>query len=86
MIPSVAIHDPALTPQPLGGESIANVCLRVDRVIEHLCENCSGLRVVVVCHGGIIKSFRALIERVRQTDYKTVSELPACLPDVSRIS
>ncbi|CBZ50663.1 putative phosphoglycerate mutase [Neospora caninum Liverpool] len=28
----------------------------------------AGLRVIIVCHGGVIKSFRALIERVRPTE------------------
>lgn len=40
--------------QPSGGESIANLCLRVDRVLENFGENCSGLRVIVVCHGGML--------------------------------
>nr|PIL97537.1 phosphoglycerate mutase family protein [Toxoplasma gondii COUG] len=57
--------------QPSGGESIANLCLRVDRVMENLCESCSGLRVIIVCHGGVIKSFRALIERVRPTESRS---------------
>lgn len=54
--------------QPSGGESIANLCLRVDRVMENLAESCSGLRVIIVCHGGVIKSFRALIERLRPAE------------------
>eukprot|EP00919_Chromeraceae_sp_WS-2016_P074129 GHVR01175376.1.p1 GENE.GHVR01175376.1~~GHVR01175376.1.p1 ORF type:complete len:542 (-),score=50.72 GHVR01175376.1:83-1708(-) len=58
----------ALYWQPPGGESIANLCLRVDRVIENLRENCGGLKVLLVCHGGVIKAFRALIERVRQSE------------------
>lgn len=64
--------------QPSGGESIANLCLRVDRVLENLGENCSGLRVIVVCHGGVIKSFRALIERVRSTEYRSHDKIHNC--------
>ncbi|PHJ22179.1 phosphoglycerate mutase family protein, partial [Cystoisospora suis] len=62
--------------QPSGGESIANLCLRVDRVMENLCESCSGLRVIIVCHGGVIKSFRALIERVRPTESRGSATAP----------
>uniref|UniRef100_A0A0G4I7I0 phosphoglycerate mutase (2,3-diphosphoglycerate-dependent) n=1 Tax=Chromera velia CCMP2878 TaxID=1169474 RepID=A0A0G4I7I0_9ALVE len=58
----------ALYWQPPGGESIANLCLRIDRVIDAMRENCSGLRVIIVCHGGVIKAFRALIERVKQRE------------------
>jgi len=57
--------------QPTGGESIANCCMRVDSVIRHLQKSShSGLRVILVCHGGIIKAFRALIERRRQVDFQ----------------
>ncbi|EER08987.1 2,3-bisphosphoglycerate-dependent phosphoglycerate mutase, putative [Perkinsus marinus ATCC 50983] len=52
--------------QPSGGESIANLCLRVESVIKHLQKGSAGLRVIIVCHGGVIKAFRALVERKRQ--------------------
>ncbi|KAF4665022.1 hypothetical protein FOL46_003907 [Perkinsus olseni] len=55
--------------QPSGGESIANLCLRVESVIKHLQKGSAGLRVIIVCHGGVIKAFRALVERKRQTDF-----------------
>ncbi|KAF8822330.1 phosphoglycerate mutase family protein [Cardiosporidium cionae] len=64
--------------QPSGGESIANLCLRVDRVMEILCENCSGLRVIIVCHGGVMKSFRALIERRHNRGFSIRDKIHNC--------
>ncbi|KAH0488338.1 MAG: hypothetical protein KVP17_002891 [Porospora cf. gigantea B] len=64
--------------QPSGGESIANLCLRVDRVLENLAEGASGLRVIIVCHGGVIKAFRALIERIRSSDYSKTEKVLNC--------
>lgn len=52
---------------PPGGESIANACIRVDKFLESLASNSSGLRVVVVCHGNIMKCFRVRLERMTQT-------------------
>lgn len=51
--------------QPSGGESLANLCLRIERVLDNLSQNCGGLKVIIVCHGGVIKSFRALLESER---------------------
>jgi len=54
---------------PAGGESIANSCLRVDRVLEQLRDSCSGFRVILVCHGNIMTAFRIRIERISQADF-----------------
>lgn len=51
---------------PPGGESMAQACIRVDRFLESLMETASGLRVVVVCHGNIMKCFRVRLERMTQ--------------------
>lgn len=55
--------------QPLGGESIANMCLRVDRFLNSIWDECTGLRVLVVCHGNIIEGFRLVLERMTQHHY-----------------
>ncbi|OII78273.1 phosphoglycerate mutase family protein [Cryptosporidium andersoni] len=64
--------------QPSGGESLANLCLRTERVLENLSQNCAGLRVIIVCHGGVIKSFRALLERDRNDKNSKMSKINNC--------
>jgi len=51
---------------PAGGESIANSCLRVDRVLTSLRESCAGFKVVLVCHGNIMCAFRIRLEKISQ--------------------
>lgn len=58
--------------QPSGGESIANLCLRVERVLSNLADTHPGQRVVIVTHGGVIKAIRALIEQSRGTDFHSL--------------
>eukprot|EP00029_Vermamoeba_vermiformis_P012741 TRINITY_DN7702_c0_g1_i1.p1 TRINITY_DN7702_c0_g1~~TRINITY_DN7702_c0_g1_i1.p1 ORF type:complete len:299 (-),score=101.36 TRINITY_DN7702_c0_g1_i1:13-909(-) len=55
-----------------GGESLANACLRVDRVLTQLREGCSGFRVVLVCHGNIMLAFRIRLERMKQSTFRTL--------------
>ena len=55
--------------EPPGGESLANMCLRIDRFLQVLEEECSGLRVLVVCHGNIMEGFRLRLESLTQRDY-----------------
>jgi len=54
---------------PPGGESIANCCLRVERWLHDLRVNCSGFRVIAVCHGNILKSLRIRIEKMNQENW-----------------
>jgi len=55
--------------QPPGGESIANVCLRVERWLSDLKRTSSGMRVLCVCHGNILKALRIRIEKLKQQDW-----------------
>lgn len=55
--------------QPPGGESIANVCLRVERWLSDLKRQSSGMRVVCVCHGNILKALRIRIEKIKQSQW-----------------
>jgi len=58
---------------PPGGESIANACLRVDRIVHMWQSSCSGQRVICVCHGNIIMGFRVRFERMSQSRYQEIS-------------
>ena len=39
---------------------------RVERFLDQLEKSCSGLRVIVVCHGNIMEGFRILLEKLTQ--------------------
>ncbi len=54
---------------PPNGESLAQLCLRIDRVLHTLHRECGQMRVIVVCHGEVMKAFRVRLERMTQKDY-----------------
>lgn len=54
---------------PPNGESMAQVCLRIDRVIQTLHRECSDKNVIIVCHGEIMWGFRIRLERMSQAIY-----------------
>ncbi len=49
---------------PPNGESVAQLCLRVDRVLQTLHRECEGMRVIIVCHGMVMWAFRIRLERL----------------------
>ncbi|MBU0531673.1 MAG: phosphoglycerate mutase family protein [Candidatus Uhrbacteria bacterium] len=49
---------------PPDGESIADLCLRIDRVISTLAREAEKDRAVVVCHGEVMWAFRIILERL----------------------
>ncbi|MFA6588605.1 MAG: histidine phosphatase family protein [Patescibacteria group bacterium] len=51
---------------PAGGESLAQACLRIDRVLTTLHRECSNKRVIIVNHGEIMWAFRVRLERMTQ--------------------
>lgn len=55
--------------RPPGGESLAEVSLRVDRVLDTLRRARTPERVIVVCHGEVMRAFRVRIERIPQHRY-----------------
>lgn len=61
---------------PPGGESVANACLRVGRVLSELRNECSGFKVVCVCHGNIMWGFRLLIEHMNQEKFRALNSNP----------
>lgn len=54
---------------PPNGESIAQLCLRIDRFLDTLHRECAGQRVVVVCHGEVMWAFRVRLERLTSQTY-----------------
>jgi len=56
---------------PPNGESIAEVCARVDRVLDTLHREAHGFqRAVLVCHGEVMWAFRVRLERLSEREYK----------------
>jgi NAD+ kinase len=49
---------------PPNGESMAQLCLRIDRVLQTLHRECSEKRVIIVCHGLVMWAFMIRIERL----------------------
>ncbi|PIQ91371.1 MAG: hypothetical protein COV70_04005 [Parcubacteria group bacterium CG11_big_fil_rev_8_21_14_0_20_39_22] len=58
--------------KPPNGESFAELCLRLDRVLFTLHRECSEMKVVIVCHGEVMRAFRVLIERMSQQKFKQI--------------
>ncbi len=54
---------------PPGGESMAQLCLRIDRIFNTLHRECDGKNVVIVCHGDVMWAFRVRLERMSQSLY-----------------
>lgn len=54
---------------PAGGESIAQLCLRIDRVIDTLHRECDREDVIIVCHGEVMWAFRIRLERMMSERY-----------------
>ena len=50
--------------RPPQGESIADVCLRVKIVLDTLSRECNGKKVIIVCHGHVMRVFRIILERM----------------------
>jgi NAD+ kinase len=56
--------------RPPRGESMAELCLRVDRVLDTLHRECSKMRVIIVCHGEVMWAFRVRLERMSQQRFR----------------
>jgi len=62
--------------QPPGGESIANLALRVDRWLSQLRSQFSGFRALAVVHGTTLKAARLRIERLKQEEWHKLDTDP----------
>lgn len=54
---------------PPNGESLAQLCLRIDRVLHTLHRECSQKRVIIVAHGMVMWAFMVRIERLTPTQF-----------------
>jgi len=64
----------------VGGESYADLTLRLRAFLHHLQESAAGLRVLVVCHAHVIRAFRALLEDVKAPEFQSIMDwkIPNC--------
>jgi broad specificity phosphatase PhoE len=62
-------HIDAFYGAPPCGESIANLCLRVDRILDTLHREYAGKNVLIVCHGELMWGFRVRLERMLEDDF-----------------
>ncbi|HVM14463.1 MAG TPA: histidine phosphatase family protein [Egibacteraceae bacterium] len=56
--------------RPPDGESLAEVCLRVERVVERLRRECAGQRCVVVTHEDVMWAARFVLEGLTQERWR----------------
>lgn len=68
---------------PPNGESFAQLCLRIDRMLNTLHRECGDKRVLIVCHGEVMWAFRVRMERMSQIRFK---ELHLSKRDEDRIN
>lgn len=62
--------DPFLSYPAGGGESIPLLCLRLKTdILEHLARECSDKRVIIVCHGHVMRAFQLEIENLGHDDF-----------------
>lgn len=59
--------------RPPNGETFAQLCLRVDRVFHTLHRKCSDKRVIIVCHGEVMRAFQIRIERMSQARFRELT-------------
>jgi NAD+ kinase len=59
--------------RPPNGESFAQLCLRVDRTLQTLHRECEKKRVLIVCHGEVMRAFQVRLERMSQVRFKELT-------------
>lgn len=59
--------------RPPNGETFTDLCLRVDRVLNTLHRECGDMRVIIVCHGEVIRAFQVRLERMSQSKFRTLA-------------
>mmetsp|Transcript_66013 Transcript_66013/g.123098 ORF Transcript_66013/g.123098 Transcript_66013/m.123098 type:complete len:289 (+) Transcript_66013:74-940(+) len=64
----------------VGGESFADLTLRLRSFLDHLRETATGLRVLVVCHAHVIRGMKALLEDTKGPEFDELLkwEIPNC--------
>lgn len=59
---------------PPGGESLAAVAQRADRLLDALHRECAGKKAIVVCHGEVMWAMRTRLERMPQDTFHELQE------------
>lgn len=60
--------------KPPNGECIAELCLRVDRILDTLHRECDGKNVLIVAHGEVMWAFRVRLERISPREYHLLDQ------------
>ena len=55
---------------PIGGETLTSLCIRLRIIIDTLHRECSTDDVIIVCHGEVMWGFRIILERMTQERFK----------------
>lgn len=55
---------------PPNGESFMTLCLRIDRMLQTLHRECGDKRVIMVCHGEVMRAFQVRLERLSQARFR----------------
>lgn len=63
--------------KPPEGESLAEMSLRLDRVLDTFARENSDGRVLMVCHGEVMKMLRVRLERIPQHQFEHATRRPA---------
>lgn len=59
---------------PPRGESMFQLCQRLEKVLETLHRECSNGRIIMVCHGEVMWGFRVILERIPPDKYVKLDE------------
>lgn len=59
--------------KPPNGESFVDLCLRIDRVLQTLHRECGDKKVLIVCHGEVMRAFQVRLERMSQARFKQLT-------------
>lgn len=59
---------------PSGGESLADVLMRVDLILTYLHGRYHGRKVLMVCHGELMWAFRLRFEKLNQIQYRDMAD------------
>ncbi|MBX4205044.1 MAG: histidine phosphatase family protein [Candidatus Doudnabacteria bacterium] len=54
---------------PPNGESVAQLCLRIDRVLDTLHRECQDKNVIIVCHGMVMWGFMIRLEKLTPQNF-----------------
>lgn len=55
--------------RPLDGESIIDMCQRLKVPLDTISREADGQRVIMVCHGEVIRTYRLLLEHMKEPDF-----------------